>query len=395
MSAVTRCVLAGWLLVSAAQGTACVPPKKGDPAPPLKIARVLNAPADAKLDWASLRGKWVVLEFWATWCGPCVAAIPHLNELSDSLKDKPVVFIAITDEKQAVVEKFLQKRPIHGWVALDDGRATFEAYAVRGIPTTVIVDPTGRLVVRTHPNMLSRETFDQLLARKDPRLWEAPAPAPPESPGPPGGKGPPPLAAVIVRPPDGSGATMTRSSTGEIRLANVPLKDAIRYLWSWPPARIEIRGVPERDRLTIEIRKRGAGPPELHQLGRQVLPILLKLRVDEVVRQTEVYKLRRLASSAKQPETTAISREGSKSYHGGDRQAVFVNFSMGEIAAHLEGVLGRPVIDETELTGGYDIALEWQTTDAQSLRKALQAEGLDLVPGTAEVAFLVVEPADE
>ncbi len=394
MFAVTRSILAGWLLVSAARGTASMPPKKGDPAPPLKIAKLLNAPANAKLDWASLRGKWVVLEFWATWCGPCVAAIPHLNELSDSLKDKPVVFIAITDEKQAVVENFLKKRPIHGWVALDEGGATFRAYAVRGIPATIIVDPGGRLVVRTHPNTLSRETFDQLLSRKDPRLWEAPAPAPRESPGPAGEPGAPPLAAVVVRPSDGSGAVMTRSTSGEIRLTNVSLKDAIRHLWNWPPARVEIRGAPGPDRLTIEIRQRGAGPPELRRLGRQVVPILLKLRIHKVVRQAEVYKLRRLATSATHPQASAVSHKGSKSYHGDDRQAVFVNFSMAEIAAHLEGVLGHPVIDETEMEGGYDISLEWRTADAASVCKALQAEGLDLVPATAEVTFLVVEPGE-
>ena len=44
----------------------------------------------------SLKGKVVVLEFWTTWCGPCVAAIPHLNELSEKYADKPVQFIAIS-----------------------------------------------------------------------------------------------------------------------------------------------------------------------------------------------------------------------------------------------------------------------------------------------------------
>src|SRR5215475_12511717 len=70
----------------------------GDPAPPLNLAEVLQAPKDANTTWESLRGKVVVLDFWATWCGPCVASIPHWNELSQKFRDQPVVFLAISDE---------------------------------------------------------------------------------------------------------------------------------------------------------------------------------------------------------------------------------------------------------------------------------------------------------
>jgi len=66
----------------------------------------------------ALAGKAVVLEFWATWCAPCVAAIPHLNELATQFKDRPVVFLSVSDETPSVVEAFLQKHPIDGWSAL-------------------------------------------------------------------------------------------------------------------------------------------------------------------------------------------------------------------------------------------------------------------------------------
>jgi thiol-disulfide isomerase/thioredoxin len=82
-------------------------PKAGDQPPPLKLKTLLQAPDGTKASWGALKGKVVVLEFWATWCGPCVAAISHLNELADQFKDRPVQFIAVTDEGEKVIGPFL------------------------------------------------------------------------------------------------------------------------------------------------------------------------------------------------------------------------------------------------------------------------------------------------
>src|SRR4051794_18336148 len=89
------------------------------PAPPLSVEQLLNAPDGASAEWSRLKGKIVVVEFWATWCAPCIASIPHLNELAERFKDKEVVFISLTDEPRTTVEPFLKRKPIKGWVALD------------------------------------------------------------------------------------------------------------------------------------------------------------------------------------------------------------------------------------------------------------------------------------
>ncbi len=94
-------------------------PEIGKAAPPLTLSGVLQAPANTIATWEALRGKVVVIDFWATWCPPCRESIPHWNELVDTFKDKPVIFIAITDQHDQIVSAFLKRMPIYSWVGLD------------------------------------------------------------------------------------------------------------------------------------------------------------------------------------------------------------------------------------------------------------------------------------
>lgn len=140
------------------------PLKAGTPAPPLGLEQVLQAPDGTKVSWESLRGKAVVLEFWATWCGPCVAAIPHLNELAQKFADRPVQFIAITAERPDVVARFVKKKPIRGWIGLDTDESLYRDYGVEGIPLTILVDAQGRLAGFTYPTGLTEQVLADLLA---------------------------------------------------------------------------------------------------------------------------------------------------------------------------------------------------------------------------------------
>jgi len=60
-------------------------PAKGTPAPALTNVHLLQAPKGSQAAWDRLRGKVVVLEFWATWCAPCIASLPHFNQLAKGL----------------------------------------------------------------------------------------------------------------------------------------------------------------------------------------------------------------------------------------------------------------------------------------------------------------------
>jgi thiol-disulfide isomerase/thioredoxin len=113
-------------------------------APPLTLKAVLQAP-DMKLKEKDLAGKVVVLEFWATWCTPCMANVPHLNSLSSHFADSNVVFISITDEAEQKIQPFLEKRKLNSWIGIDSNGATFKNYQVTSMPFTFVID-TNRII---------------------------------------------------------------------------------------------------------------------------------------------------------------------------------------------------------------------------------------------------------
>ena len=127
----------------------------GDLAPSLEITTWLKGDAvDLK---AGKDKKIYVLEFWATWCGPCRTSIPHLNELQAKYKDKGVVIIGITDEPANVVKAFMEKQggKMDYTIALDGHQKTMRTYlgglGVQGIPHSCVIDKSGYIVWHGSP----------------------------------------------------------------------------------------------------------------------------------------------------------------------------------------------------------------------------------------------------
>jgi thiol-disulfide isomerase/thioredoxin len=92
------------------------------------------------------RGKVVVIDFWATWCGPCVRAMPQYAEIIKKFDPKKVVFVGVNEaEKPEVISRFLEQ---HEWklhVLLDRDQAVAKKYGAAAIPHTVIVGPDGKI----------------------------------------------------------------------------------------------------------------------------------------------------------------------------------------------------------------------------------------------------------
>jgi thiol-disulfide isomerase/thioredoxin len=145
----------------------------GDPAPKLHVDHWLKG---SPVDLEKMQGKGVVVvEFWATWCGPCIASIPHLTEVQKEYGPKGVTVIGLTsadpNNQLEKVKEFMEGKDgkkMGYTVAFEQNEKTFDAYMTAagesGIPTAFIVDKKGRVAWIGHPMGGMDAALDSILA---------------------------------------------------------------------------------------------------------------------------------------------------------------------------------------------------------------------------------------
>ena len=109
---------------------------------------------------SSLKGNVVILNFWATWCQPCLSEIPVLKEIAAGSKAK-VVGIALDDDGVKVVKPFVVAHGIN-YLVLIGNQEVFQQFNGLGIPYTLVLDPAQR-IVRIYRGPITKEDIDQVL----------------------------------------------------------------------------------------------------------------------------------------------------------------------------------------------------------------------------------------
>ena len=118
----------------------------GTKAPEIQLEAIYNKVDNKIPTLESLKGEIVVLDFWAIWCSPCVAAFPENNELYNKYKEQGLHFIAITDDPKEKLENFLKKVKVDFWIGRDEDKQDFNNYQIIARPQIYIINRDGIIV---------------------------------------------------------------------------------------------------------------------------------------------------------------------------------------------------------------------------------------------------------
>jgi|WetSurMetagenome_2_1015567.scaffolds.fasta_scaffold124197_2 uncharacterized protein (TIGR03435 family) len=369
-------------------------PKLGTPAPPLQFTKLLQAPPDARTDWDGLRGKVVVLEFWETMCAPCVAEIPHLNKLVAELDPAKFQFISVDGfEELNVVEKFLAKKKMAGWIGIATPISTFALYGVKEMPTTIIVNGQGKIVAVTRPEELATDKLLAVSEGKSVKFMPTMEMPPSFSTSTPTGSDKDLYQVSLSKsaPDEQQKMSTTTGPTGRMDMFAQDVKSLIGWAYDIPQGRILHKSPLPEKRYNLHF---AWSTGEVND--SLIMPFLqsaikfglnLQIQPKTVVRKS--YVLKATAASAKLLTPTASTGGSMSGYWKGKLKVV--NQSMDSLATSLESALETPVINETGIEGKFDAEVEFPAKDADAAKTALlKTLGLKLIQADRPIQMFEV-----
>jgi thiol-disulfide isomerase/thioredoxin len=342
--------------------------RPGSPAPAFTLERILQGPEGGISAWDDLKGRAVVLEFWATWCGPCLRLIPHKNQLVETFRDRPILFISVTDEDESTVTGFLAHREVRGWIGLDPGGALFEAYGVWSVPYAALIDASGVLRAVLHPAEIDVQTLEDLLAG---RLSGERGTALRARP-----------ATTLILPSTDWEAVRRESRDGAVELRGHTLAEILAFAHGLGTKRIDMGPAPSDGRFDVLL------PPGLGTTGlallQKTLEAMIGFRTVSAREEREVYVLRRRPDEAVGFPALEPGRRVPATWVNG----VLESDGFEGLARILEEELDRPVVDESGLKGSFLIRLR---AERDQVGEVLGGHGLELAPARRTIEILRVE----
>jgi thiol-disulfide isomerase/thioredoxin len=140
--------LTGWSLAGCFQAAMPTTPSRPTEEPFYAPDFTLTALDGTSYTLSELRGQWVLVSFWATWCEPCKDELPMFQQLTESHPDNVTVLAINLREETSLITAFVEDYGLTFPILMNPDDATVLAYQVLGLPQTLIVNPDGEVVFR-------------------------------------------------------------------------------------------------------------------------------------------------------------------------------------------------------------------------------------------------------
>ncbi len=440
----SRTLLLLVLVAAAAFGQMPIPVKAGDRAPSLTFTKVVHA-GSALGGPQSLFGQITVLNFL-----PPVSvneqALIRWNELVDQFADKPVNFVWIANEKEETLVPFLKTHPVRGWMVLDPEEDSYQAYGIE-LGDGVLIDPRGVIAgftftVPEAPEIQAVLNGRAVAIKGDPTEAQMKAffkgnsvrvntephriPPPPQKPD------LPPSEQVYISPSQTPGTTAS-SGPDHWMQRGFDLKAILAMVSETNPSRVELpESIDARARYDfVLVPPKEEDAETMHRQVREGIEKYFHVVITKEIRPHDVYVMTAIEGKTPPPKQGEPEFGVSIATSSGTwteveldpdvqpteeilKQLAAVkdelarrppplpitsisaqNASLNDFRLALEGHLDRPIVDETKLTGRYDLAVKGEAKTTEEFFDMLRDQlGLVLTPSQRSIEIVVVRPAN-
>lgn len=346
------------------------------------------------------KGKIILLDFWATWCGPCISAMKKYEDLSKKFPGKLQV-IAITKEPVKRIQSFVKNRPTQLLIAIDTLGSISQYFPYRTIPHVVLIDKSGTIRAITHSDEITESVInavwnDQTISlthKKDDTKFDYDDDYFK-------------VDSLVVRTfniQPGIVGIGTFSKTGKgifenrrISMHNFSVEGFYRMAFQKSYFRMiselnkeQSDYADAKNKFCLDVIVPKGEENTLYTFFQSKLIESFKVEAVLEKRKTSVYVVKRINDSL----LLKPSQEKNDLYGASSNFFNGNGVSASAIADFMEsfGLTGTPVVDETGLKGRYDINMEWEPEKKGSFREALAKIGLGFEKVEREIEVLILK----
>ena len=369
----------------------------GKPAPAYTFIDIVNTNQE-EISLSDFKGKTVILEFWATWCGPCIPAIKKLDKLKSEFGDD-LEILAISHEDTNRLKKFAEKNNLQLTVISDEEHTATFPYKV--IPHSIIIDKKGVIRAITNPKNITSKVIRELINKDeialevkddfyiDPNLKVKDIKTLTEK----GYR----IALKGYDQEKRGGSKILKNDQDKvngIQLMNNNIPSMYQTLFdvASPNRVIYSDGLSSKDfpfekehQYNLDIEVSDEYLKTWKQIGIDFLNQELAINARITEKDLDCYVL------SKTEDLVQESKEEKSEYSFMGTIFKTKKIKMHRVAEYIENFTAIPVVDKTGLMGQYDINLDWSSDDPKTLHKELAKYGLKLEKSSKKLPVRVME----